>query len=155
MSTAASSDGGSIIAGTLLGLLAATGLGVLLYKGSSRIDVRRFFQFTGGLIIIFAAGLVAKGVLFLQASGDVGSFDMAAFDLTQFHWLTIDTQSGRFLAGIFGWDPRPSIEQVAGYIVYITPIAWLYFRREPPRTATTKSVSLAQARSTETRVASN
>jgi high-affinity iron transporter len=72
-------------------------------------------------------------VLFFQASGDIGSFNAnGVYDLTRYGWLTQDTQSGRFLAGIFGWDPRPSIEQVVAYLVYVVPVLVLFFRR--PRT---------------------
>ena len=70
--------------------------------------MRRFFQITGVLIILFAAGLVARAVQFFQAAGDIGSFDLnGVYDLTRYRWLTQDSQVGRFLAGIFGWDPRP------------------------------------------------
>jgi high-affinity iron transporter len=57
--------------------------------------------------------------------------DPVAYDLTQVGWLTNETQSGRFLAGIFGWDPRPSIEQVLAYFGYLLPILWLFLRGAP------------------------
>ena len=80
-----------------------------------KFDMRLFFQITGILIILFAAGLVSPAILFLQSSGDLGSWDLNdVYDVTR-STGTQDTQSGRFLAGIFGWDPRPSIEQVVGY----------------------------------------
>ncbi len=74
----------------------------------------------------------------LQAGGDIGTVNDAAYNLTGYGWLTIDTQSGRFLAGIFGWDPRPSVEQVVVYFAYLVPTLWLFFRgartRPPQRT---------------------
>jgi high-affinity iron transporter len=111
---------------------------VLLYRGSERIQVRRFFRLTGALIILFAAGLAAKAVFFLQASGDLGSLNWAVYDLTDIRLLTTETQAGRFLAGIFGWDPRPSLEQVVAYLGYLVPVAWAYLRTTggpvpPPR----------------------
>ena len=109
--TSASSPSDVIIGG-LIGLVLACGLGVLVYHGGRFISIRRFFEVTGVLIILFAAGLFARTVLFFQASGDLGTFDNAFYNLTGQNWLTNNTQSGRFLAGIFGWDPRPSIEQV-------------------------------------------
>jgi high-affinity iron transporter len=134
ISTTTNDGGGSIVVGTLLGLAAATGLGVLVYQGAHKFNMRLFFQITGVLIIMFAAGLVSRAILFLQSSGDLGSWDLNdVYDLTRFHWLTQDTQSGRFLAGIFGWDPRPSIEQVVGYLAYLIPVLYLFFRA--PRAA--------------------
>jgi high-affinity iron transporter len=84
---------------------------------------------------MFAAGLVSRAILFLQSSGDLGSWNLNdVYDLTRYRWLTQDAQSGRFLAGIFGWDPRPSIEQVIGYFGYLIPVLYLFFRK--PRTVT-------------------
>jgi high-affinity iron transporter len=128
------SSQGDVVAGTLTGLATACVLGVVLYRGSRHIHIRVFFDVTGALIILFAAGLVAKTVLFVQGAGDLGTLNNAVYDLTSVRWLTVETQAGRFLGGIFGWDPRPSLEQVVGYLLYLVPIAWLYFgHRGTPR----------------------
>jgi high-affinity iron transporter len=136
ISTTTSSGGGDVVIGTLLGLACAGALGWVVYKGSHRFDMRRFFQITGVLIILFAAGLVARAVQFFQAAGDIGSYDLnGVYDLTRYRWLTQDSQVGRFLAGIFGWDPRPSIEQVVAYLAYLIPVLALFFRQPKVRTA--------------------
>jgi high-affinity iron transporter len=133
ISTTTGDGGGDIVIGTLLGLACAAALGYIVYKGSHRFNMRLFFQITGVLIILFAAGLVSRAIQFLQAANDIGSFNLnGVYDLTRYAWLTQDTQSGRFLAGIFGWDPRPSIEQVVGYLAYLIPVLYLFFRK--PRT---------------------
>ena len=51
----------------------------------------------------------------------------SCYAVTSVRSLTTETQLGRFLAGIFGWDPRPSIEQVAAYGAYVVPVGWFYF----------------------------
>jgi high-affinity iron transporter len=127
LSTTSATDGGQLVAGTALGLAVATVLGVAMYKGSALVDLRHFFLVTGALIILFAAGLLDRAVQLIQASGDLGTVDGATYDLTRYSWLTIDTQAGRFLAGIFGWDPRPSLEQVVVYLVFLVPVALAYF----------------------------
>ncbi len=140
ISTTTGADGASVATGTVLGLLAATAMGVVVYSGSRVINMRVFFVLTGFLLVLFAAGLAERGVMFLQASGDFGSANMSAYDLTQFSWLTTDTQAGRFLAGIFGWDPRPSIEQLLVYLAYAVPVGALFlqgaFTRRPQPTKT-------------------
>ena len=90
---------------TALFLIAAT----TGYQGGRTIPMRMVFQVTGVLIIVFAPGLLAKAMMFLQGqyAGDLGSVEMAAYDLTGVRWLTSESQVGRFLAGISGWDPRP------------------------------------------------
>jgi high-affinity iron transporter len=30
---------------------------------------------------------------------------------------------------MFGWDPRPSIEQVVGWVGYLVPVTYLFLRR--------------------------
>ena len=129
ISTTTNSSGSNVLIGALIGIAIAVALGILVYHGSQAISLRRFFQVTGVLIILFAAGLVSRGVLFLQSSGDVGTLNNAVYDLTGQHWLTQDTQTGRFLAGIFGWDPRPSIEQVVVYLAYVVPVLILFFKK--------------------------
>ena len=146
ISTTTNDGGSSVVAGTLLGLAAATGLGFIVYQGAHKFNMRLFFQITGVLIIMFAAGLVSRAILFLQSANDLGSWNLNdVYDLTRYRWLTQDTQSGRFLAGIFGWDPRPSIEQVIGYLAYLIPVLYLFFRK--PRTAKAPTPPLSQSQS--------
>jgi len=122
-----------VVVGGLIGLALAVVLGVAVYHGSRVFPVRRFFQITGVLIIILAAGLLSRGIMFLQISGDLGTFNNAFYNLTQYEWLTVSTQSGRFLGGIFGWDPRPSIEQVVVYLGFTAGALFLFFREPGPR----------------------
>lgn len=146
ISTTAESGGGQVVLGTILGLAVAVLLGAIVYQGSHRFDMRRFFQVTGVLIILFAAGLVARAVLFFQLAGDLGSYNLnGVYDLTRYGWLTQDTQSGRFLAGIFGWDPRPSIEQVVAYVGYLVPVLVLFFRQPRPQLAAASDASASAA----------
>src|SRR4051795_7985745 len=62
----------TVLAGTL-GFLAAIVLGVLFYKGSIRMDLRRFFMVTGVLVIGFAAYLIAGG---LHEFGEAGGGEL-------------------------------------------------------------------------------
>ena len=95
--------------------------------------MRQFFTVTGLILIVFAAGLVSRTVLWLQAAGELGTVWNNVYDLTAYRWLTVGTESGRFLGAMFGWDPRPSIEQVAAYLLFLVTVAWLFLRA--PRTA--------------------
>jgi high-affinity iron transporter len=49
--------------------LAAAALGVLVYRGSSRLDLRRFFSLTSALLLVFAAYLLASGLHELEEAG--------------------------------------------------------------------------------------
>ena len=132
---------GDVVIGGVIGLALSVVLGVAVYQGGRTIPMRTFFQVTGVLIVIFAGGLLAKAVMFLQPqfSGDLGSIDMSAFDVTSVRWLTGESQVGRFLAGIFGWDPRPSIEQVLVWLAAVIPLTIAFFADRAPR-VTAKAV---------------
>lgn len=133
ISTTSADDGSRIVIGGLLGLAVATVLGVAVYHGSRVIPMKAFFEVTGVLIIMFAAGLLSRAVQFLQAAGDLGTADNAVYDLTGFHWLTIDSEAGKFLAGILGWDPRPSMEQVLVYLLFLVPVLVAFFWKPKAR----------------------
>jgi len=122
ISATAEDNGRSVVIGTLVGLAVAAGLGVLIYQGAHKFNMRRFFQVTGSLIIVFAAGLVSKAVAFVQGN----TLDVV-YNVKGIHWLTSSSEVGKFLAGIFGWDPAPSVLQFVGYWGYLVPALVFFF----------------------------
>lgn len=135
IAAATTEDGWAVLAGGLIGLAAASALGALVVLGGRRLPMRQFFIVTGLILIVFAAGLVSRTILWLQAAGELGTVWNNVYDLTAYRWLTLGTESGRFLGAMFGWDPRPSIEQVAAYVAFLVTVAWLFLRapRAAPR----------------------
>jgi high-affinity iron transporter len=53
----------------LVGLMIAVALGYAFYKGSSRLDLRRFFTITSALLLLFAGWLLANGLHELAEGG--------------------------------------------------------------------------------------
>jgi high-affinity iron transporter len=125
---ATTEDGWAVLVGGLIGLAAASALGALVVLGGRRLPMRQFFTVTGLILIVFAAGLVSRTILWLQAAGELGTAWNNVYDLTAYRWLTVSTESGRFLGAMFGWDPRPSIEQVVAYLLFLVTVAWLFLR---------------------------
>jgi len=108
------------LAGGMLGLVAAAVIGYLIYRGGTRIDIRVFFRVTGVLIILFAAGLVAKGIHEFQ---EVGLLPTLVDPLWDVNVLDPDTSlAGEFAKSLFGWRPDPSLLMVVGYLAYLVPI---------------------------------
>src|SRR3954452_8409201 len=63
--------------GGALGLTCAVALGYLFYKGTVRLDLRRFFMLTGVMVIGFAAYLIAGGMHELGEAGGGEAFELA------------------------------------------------------------------------------
>ena len=95
-------------------------IGYLIYRGGTRIDIRAFFRVTGVLIILFAAGLIAKGIHEFQV---VGLLPTVVDPLWSLNLLDPDTSlAGEFAKSLFGWRPDPSLLMVVGYLAYLIPI---------------------------------
>jgi len=125
-------SGGAVLVGAVIGLALASALAYAVYRGGRAIPLRAFFKVTGLVLIVFAAGLVARTVMFLQVTGDIGSFSLnGVYDLTSYRVLTQQTEAGKFLAAMFGWDPRPSVEQVVAWLAFVVPVTILFLRPTP------------------------
>ena len=132
IAAATTEEGWAVLVGGLIGLAIASVLGALVVLGGRRLPMRQFFTVTGLILIVYAAGLVSRTVLWLQAAGELGTVWNNVYDLTAYRWLTVSTESGRFLGAMFGWDTRPSIEQVVAYLLFLVTVAWLFLRAPKP-----------------------
>jgi high-affinity iron transporter len=132
VAAATGTDGSQVLVGGLIGLAIAAALGGVVYMGGHHVPMKTFFTVTGMIVIVFAAGLCAKTVQYLQASGELSSANWALYDVTSLTYLTVETQLGRFLGALTGWDPRPSIEQVIAWLGYFVPVTYLFLRRSEP-----------------------
>jgi high-affinity iron transporter len=126
VATTTTASGAKVVTGALIGIAIAVGLGVMVNVFGRQLPMKQFFLVTGMVIVIFAAGLLARTVAYLQTSGDMGTAWNNVYDLTQYRWLTTRSQVGQFLGALFGWDPRPSIEQVAVWLLYLVPVSFLF-----------------------------
>lgn len=117
--------GGQLI-GAALGLGLATVLGILLYRGGIRLNLRTFFRVTGAVLIVIAAGLFAYSIHELQEAGWFPVLEAHAFDLSAA--LPDDSGVGAVLRGLVGYNADPTVLEVASWLAYLVVIGALYLR---------------------------
>lgn len=116
--------------GWALGLGAAVGLGVLIYRGAVQINLAKFFRYTGVLLILVAAGILAYGIHDLQEAGVLPGLTTLAFDVSN----VIDPASwyATLLKGIFNFTPATTVLQAVAWAVYVAVVLTLFLRPVRP-----------------------
>lgn len=113
--------------GALAGFAVATVLGVLVYQGALRLDLRKFFTWTGAFLVVVAAGVVSYGVHDLQEAAILPGLGNAAFDVSS----TIPPASwyGTLLKGTVNFNPRTTWLQLVCWTLYLVPAMTLFVLR--------------------------
>jgi high-affinity iron transporter len=118
--------------GVALGLLTAVLLGWLFYRGALRINLAKFFTWTGGMLVVVAAGVLAYGFHDLQEADFLPGLADKAFDISG--TIPPDSWYGTLLKGVFNFQPDPTTLQVAVWLLYLIPTLALFLA--PTRTTT-------------------
>jgi high-affinity iron transporter len=139
--------------GSAAGLTVATGIGALLFKWGVKINIRRFFQVMGVLLLLIVSGLVVSSLghfdtaISTIAQSDRQSAGMCFFyeKFTKVHscnlggmvWNTTkilpeDKFPGLLLSAMFGYTDKLYLVQAIGYIGFILSIGSMYFRSLNP-----------------------
>lgn len=124
-SVRASNDGteGPLI-GVLLGLATAVALGWLFYRGALRINLATFFTWTGGMLVVVAAGVLAYGFHDLQEADFLPGLTDRVFDISG--TIPPDSWYGTLLKGVFNFQPDPTVLQVTVWLLYLIPTLALF-----------------------------
>ena len=134
-----SSSGSSVVVGGLLGLVVAAALGRVVYAGGNRLNLRTFFNVTGVLLILFAAGLFGK---FFHEYRELFGWESGwlfepAWTITSGAW-----SSGTFydfMKGFFGWHKETENIRLIAYFAYLIPVSVAFLRGGRTQTATKTS----------------
>ena len=103
--------------GASAGILAATALTWGIYSGGYRINLRVFFNVTGVLLIVLAAGLLVNGMKELHEAAVLGNLGPHVWDT--YNVLPDNSQLGKFLSTILGYDSSPYLGVVIAYVAYL------------------------------------
>lgn len=133
------------------GILLAIVLGWMLYRGMLRVDLSKFFRWSGVLLIIFAAGVLAYGVHDLQEAGVLpGPFVAAPVGASPFvaawfgesawafqisHLIAPDGVLGVLLKGTIGFSPEMTKLEVLVWVLYLVPTLIIFLRRSARKPA--------------------
>lgn len=144
------------LGGFIVGVLGALILAFILFTSTQKLSLKKFFQITSLILIVFAAGLVAYGIHelyeYLEISGsslaelfiwievwNINQTPLGDFLQFLFGWGYNPASPGRFeksvvggiLVGLFGWNDNPALIEVLGYIGYYILVALVLLRIKP------------------------
>jgi high-affinity iron transporter len=105
-----------------------------LYRGSGRLDLGRFFRWTGALLVFIAAGLLGGAVHEFVEIGWITLGTSTAFDVGAV--LPHDQGIGLFLRAIFGYSSAPEWITFVTWATYVMVVLTLYLRPVTSRSPT-------------------
>jgi high-affinity iron transporter len=119
----ADSDTGPLLA-LLAGIATAVVIGAGLYAGAVRINLTKFFTWTGALLVLVAAGIFKYGVHDFQEAGVLPGIGDHAFDITNV--LDPSTWYGALLEGMFNITGDPTWLELVAWVAYAVPVLVLF-----------------------------
>lgn len=119
------------VLGVVLGLATAVIIGWLLYEGSIRINLAKFFRWTGVFLIFIAAGLFAGAFRGFHNAGLWDFGQTVLFDWSGF--INENSAFGALMSGFFGYKDHPTVSDVTMYLLYLIPVLFLFLRGSKPQ----------------------
>ena len=134
--------------GALSGIAAAILLGYAMFAGTRRVNLKVFFNVSSILLILFAAGLVARGVHALQEANLLPTAVEHVWDLNpavnadgSYPLLHEDGYLGGLFKSLFGYNGDPSLIEVVSYVAYLV-VVFVVWRLRTGRSTHSSSQSV-------------
>jgi high-affinity iron transporter len=108
-------------------------VGYLIYRGGVKINLSRFFRFTGVVLVLVAAGLLAFAV---HTAHEAAWWNLLLGRAVDLRWL-IDPGSvqSALITGMFGIQPEPTWGEALVWFAYAVPMTIYVCRPAPTRVA--------------------
>ncbi|MEQ1735566.1 MAG: iron uptake transporter permease EfeU [Rhodoglobus sp.] len=113
--------------GAAIGIGLAVLLGYLIYRGVLSINLSTFFTYTGAILIVVAAGVLAYGVHELQEAGVLPGADLLAFDVSAV--IPPDSWYGTLLKGTLNFSPATTWLAALAWLGYTVPVMAIFLSR--------------------------
>jgi high-affinity iron transporter len=125
---AAQSSGSSTtpLVGALLGLAAAVGLGALLHRGVLKVNLGKFFTWSGTALVVIAGGVLAYAIHDFQEAGILPGLHSLAFDVSAA--VPPSSWYGTLLKGTLNFSPATTWLEAAAWLLYVPPVMYFYLR---------------------------
>jgi high-affinity iron transporter len=112
--------------GAIAGLSVAALMGFLLFTTTRRLSVKKFFLVTNVLMILFAAGLVARSIHEFNEAGWVPAVVENVWDAN--HFLNEESTVGSMFVTLLGYNGNPSLTEVVIYVCYLLLVGSWFFK---------------------------
>jgi high-affinity iron transporter len=112
--------------GAVFGLLSAVVLGYLFYRGAIKLNLAKFFTWTGAALVVVAAGVLSYGVHDLQEANVLPGLNSLAFDVSAS--VPPDSWYGTLLKGTVNFTPATTWLQAIAWLLYLVPVMFFFFR---------------------------
>jgi high-affinity iron transporter len=125
--SAAAGDSGSSAApltGAALGIATAVLIGYLIYRSALSLNLGRFFAWTGGFLVVVAAGVLAYGVHDLQEARFLPGLNDLAFDVSNI--ISPTSWVGTLLKGTLNFSPATTKLEALAWVLYLVPTMTLF-----------------------------
>ena len=103
-----------------------------MYAGAVRINLAKFFKYTGVFLILVAAGILSYGIGALQTVGWLPGLAHRAFDVTG--WFNWSSWYGEIIQGVFNVTPTPTVLQFVCWLAYLVVVLAFFLRPVRART---------------------
>ncbi len=117
------------LGGSLIGLVAVFILGWFLIASSQRLSLKRLFQVTSIVLLLFSAGLVGLGIHAFNEAGWVPAVIDHVWNLNNI--LPESSFFGQVLTSLVGYEAAPSFTSMIFYLVYMATLGFILIRPRP------------------------
>jgi len=123
----ASAAEGLPLLGAALGIATSCLLGYLIFRGVLRINLSKFFSYTGVFLIVVAGGVLAHGIHELQEIAVLPGYTDLAFDVSAV--IPAESWQATLLMGIFNFSPATTWLVALCWIAYVVPVLAIFISR--------------------------